>query len=82
MLPIQNKNYTFKLRTVEILYLNLYRCFSRCELYQKTEIEFRELENIMAWLSTLGGAFSSLGDQTKHCVNNTILIKYISVLSC
>jgi len=41
----------------------------RCELYEKTNTEYRELENIMAWLSTLGGAFSSLGDQTEHCVN-------------
>lgn len=24
----------------------------------------------MAWLSTLGGAFSSLGDRTEHCVRN------------
>lgn len=38
-----------------------------CELYEKTNTEYRELENIMAWLSTLGGAFSSLGDQTEHC---------------
>lgn len=48
-------------------------CF-RCELYEKTDIKFRELENIMAWLSTLGGAFSSLGDQTEQCVNNTNII--------
>lgn len=48
---------------------NLYRWYFRCELYEKTDTEYRELENIMAWLSTLGGAFSSLGDQTEHCVN-------------
>jgi len=29
--------------------------------------ERRELENTMAWLSTLGGAFSSLGDYYIHC---------------
>lgn len=46
----------------------------RCELYEKTDIEFRELENIMAWLSTLGGAFSSLGDQTEQCVNMILII--------
>lgn len=28
----------------------------------------------MAWLSTLGGAFSSLGDQTEQCVNKIIII--------
>lgn len=26
-----------------------------------------ELENVMAWLSTLGGAFSALGDSFRHC---------------
>jgi len=48
----------------------------RCELYEKTDTEYRELENIMAWLSTLGGAFSSLGDQTEHCVS-TVLITFL-----
>ncbi|XP_049839262.1 uncharacterized protein LOC126284401 [Schistocerca gregaria] len=29
--------------------------------------EKRELENAMYWLSTLGGAFSALGDEFQHC---------------
>lgn len=28
-----------------------------------------ELEHAMSWLSTLGGAFSALGDNQLHCVS-------------
>lgn len=30
-------------------------------------LERREVDNAMSWLSTLGGAFSALGDQFDHC---------------
>lgn len=45
-------------------------------MYEKTDFEYRQLENIMAWLSTLGGAFSSLGDHTEHCVNIISIIYF------
>jgi len=32
-------------------------------------VERRELDNAMSWLSTLGGAFSALGEEFKHCVS-------------
>lgn len=31
--------------------------------------ERRELDSALAWLSTLGGAFSALGDNFEHCVS-------------
>lgn len=31
-----------------------------------------ELDYIMSWLSTLGGAFSSLGDQFVNCVSSSL----------
>lgn len=35
----------------------------------KIVAEKHELENSMSWLSTLGGAFSALGDSFEHCVS-------------
>lgn len=32
-------------------------------------IERREVDHAMSWLSTLGGAFSALGEEFQHCVN-------------
>lgn len=31
--------------------------------------EKRELDSALAWLSTLGGAFSALGDDFENCVS-------------
>ncbi|XP_024947310.1 uncharacterized protein F58A4.6 isoform X2 [Cephus cinctus] len=30
-------------------------------------LEHREVDHAMSWLSTLGGAFSALGEQFEHC---------------
>lgn len=30
---------------------------------------YQEVDNAMSWLSTLGGAFSALGDNFGHCVS-------------
>ncbi|VVC38591.1 Hypothetical protein CINCED_3A006557 [Cinara cedri] len=80
---VDNNNIIVGVRDVHLMTPIKYKlAYKWCELYQTTDIEFRELENIMAWLSTLGGAFSSLGDQTKHCVNTTILFQYILILNC
>lgn len=32
-------------------------------------LETRELDYAMSWLSTLGGAFSALGEEFQHCVS-------------
>ena len=40
-----------------------------CTEVQRQVYERIEMEYIMSWLSTLGGAFSSLGDQFVHCVS-------------
>lgn len=37
------------------------------ELFEIVCLERRELDNAMAWLSTLGGAFSALGDSIEKC---------------
>jgi hypothetical protein len=42
---------------------------SRNERLERLVIERRELDNAMSWLSTLGGAFSALGEEFKHCVS-------------
>lgn len=34
-------------------------------------LERREVDHAMSWLSTLGGAFSALGEQFHHCVSLT-----------
>lgn len=40
-----------------------------CGEAQRLIREAIEMDYIMSWLSTLGGAFSSLGDQFIHCVS-------------
>lgn len=42
---------------------------SRNERLERLVTERRELDNAMSWLSTLGGAFSALGEEFKHCVS-------------
>lgn len=37
------------------------------KMFEISCIERRELDNAMAWLSTLGGAFSALGDSIENC---------------
>lgn len=37
------------------------------EKMTRMALETRELDNAMSWLSTLGGAFSSLGEEFQHC---------------
>lgn len=39
-------------------------------------MERREVDHAMSWLSTLGGAFSALGEEFQYCVI-FILMKYI-----
>lgn len=39
-------------------------------------MERREVDHAMSWLSTLGGAFSALGEEFQYCVIS-ILMKYI-----
>lgn len=36
--------------------------------------EKRDLENAMSWLSTLGGAFSALGDSLENCVRFLLFV--------
>ena len=40
--------------------------------------EKREIDNAMSWLSTLGGAFSALGEEIPYCVRNK-LFNFISI---
>ena len=42
---------------------------SRNERLERLVIERKELDNAMSWLSTLGGAFSALGEESIHCVS-------------
>lgn len=37
-------------------------------------MERQEIDHAMSWLSTLGGAFSALGDQFGHCVSAQLKI--------
>lgn len=39
-------------------------------------MERREVDHAMSWLSTLGGAFSALGEEFQYCVIS-IFMKYI-----
>ena len=32
-------------------------------------VERQEVDHAMSWLSTLGGAFSALGEEFDHCVS-------------
>ncbi|XP_050540402.1 uncharacterized protein LOC126905046 [Daktulosphaira vitifoliae] len=65
---VDNNNITISVQDINLVEPKKYRLpYTWCNIYEKTDLEYRELENIMAWLSTLGGAFSSLGDQTEHC---------------
>jgi hypothetical protein len=41
--------------------------FAWSERLERLVMERRELENAMSWLSTLGGAFSALGEEIVHC---------------
>lgn len=48
------------------MHLNIYRCQRASQLsWEKVEID-----NMMSWLSTLGGGFSSLGDEFTNCVSS------------
>jgi len=35
-------------------------------------LERKEAEEAMCWLSTMGGAFSALGEDFEHCVSRTV----------
>lgn len=58
-----------------------YDCFTtfRSNILNDLCHEKRELDSALAWLSTLGGAFSALGDNFEHCVsyNEFVFSKYI-----
>lgn len=41
-------------------------------------MERSELDNAMSWLSTLGGAYSALGDHFSHCVS----VNFIDIEVC
>lgn len=41
----------------------------RCRRALRLTWEMIEIENLMSWLSTLGGAFSALGDSFENCVS-------------
>ncbi|XP_050443206.1 uncharacterized protein LOC126847154 [Adelges cooleyi] len=65
---MDNNNITVSVQDINLIEPQKYRLqYTWCEMYEKTNLEYRELEDIMAWLSTLGGAFSSLGDKTEQC---------------
>lgn len=46
-------------------------------------IERQEADHAMSWLSTLGGAFSALGEEFEHCVSFAagFFIKLYNMLS-
>jgi hypothetical protein len=49
---------------------------SRNERIERLVMERRELENAMSWLSTLGGAFSALGEEIIHYVSMLLELPY------
>lgn len=55
--------------------------FSWNERLERLVVQRRELENAMSWLSTLGGAFSALGEEFKHCaqIAGRISVKQFSI---
>lgn len=52
---------------------------SRCrgERAAHMALERCEVDHAMSWLSTLGGAFSALGEQFQHCVSINFCIEYL-----
>lgn len=60
-------HFNCKFQTQMLIILNWIICRNRRALiltWEKVEIE-----NLMSWLSTLGGAFSALGDSFESCVS-------------
>jgi len=43
--------------------------FLRSEKLMQMVVERQEADHAMSWLSTLGGAFSALGEEFEHCVS-------------
>jgi len=60
----------------------------RCHIFNTFVIQRRDIENALSWLSTLGGAFSALGDISTSYVsfacsvirNDPILFGYIALI--
>lgn len=57
--------------------VHIYIFIYRSERLTRMVEERRQLEYTMSWLSTLGGAFSALGDNFYHCVSYEIDARYI-----
>ena len=48
---------------------------------ERLALERRELDTAMSWLSTLGGAFSALGEEFQHCVSTYCCSSYLLTYS-
>lgn len=53
--------------------LNEFVKLLRCQRASQMTWEKVEIDNMMSWLSTLGGGFSSLGDEFQKCVSCSTL---------
>ncbi|KAG7205145.1 hypothetical protein KM043_005514 [Ampulex compressa] len=60
---IQTQTIFVKLRTPKKQFLD----YGWNERITQTLLERREVDHAMSWLSTLGGAFSALGEEFRHC---------------
>ncbi|KAF3427383.1 hypothetical protein E2986_09426 [Frieseomelitta varia] len=56
----------------------------RNERITQMAIERREVDHTMSWLSTLGGAFSALGEEFQHCISclNDLYYNVSSAFKC
>lgn len=52
-----------------ICFISYIILISRCQRITSLVMERSELDSAMSWLSTLGGAYSALGDQFSYCVS-------------
>ena len=53
------------------------KLFFRCDLIQKKLWNQIELEDALNWLSTLGGAYSNLGDHSNKFVSSEIVSVFL-----
>lgn len=65
----------YKLLYIMIILLNFIKLYIKLFLHRndrttRMALERREIDNAMSWLSTLGGAFSALGEEFNYCVKN------------
>lgn len=59
-------DFTIRLKLLSFL---SHLSFLRSEKLMQMVVERQEADHAMSWLSTLGGAFSALGEEFEHCVS-------------